>query len=270
MSTNNNALGVNVALATFNRNTEGLTNKELIKVTNDIFKATEAIDKSYGALAYAMHKAQILIGQNGLDGYKNFAEYAEKRIGVKRAQAFNIAKAGSMLKEIRTAKNGKEYRFLIDKYTMQKCNLEDIKKNPDTVYDYEDIAKIKCFSNTALIRISQYCDSKHPEIEENIINLIKDGRIFPDMSVAKIVNTIDKAEKARLTVNTTATETATETATAKPNTKTPEKTVTITMSYDDIISLKLQLIDITSKDLKNPKVSEIVKFIENVNEILKK
>ena len=175
-----------LSIMTNNANLADLHDTKLRQATKDIFDAYAAIDTSAGALAYAMYQAQQLFTpldrNETLDNYANFAQYAEKRIGVKRAQAFNLAKAGSFMRVVRV-QNGKTVRkAFLDKWTFVKGKFKD----DGTVYE----SVPKSLSNTVILVLARFCNDKNEEKaaenEKRVYDLIMNGTITAEMSVAAV------------------------------------------------------------------------------------
>lgn len=240
-----------LALATMNANTEGLTNPALIQATEDIFRSYAAIDTSMGALAYSMRQAQRLFAGldkgEKLDGYKSFADYCEKRIGVKSSQAFNLAKAGAYLTLVRDS-NGTP-RFL-DKWTLKKL---DIKPEVGETYDLPDT--VTPFSNTALVRFAEYIGKDDDKDKRTRLEtLIRKGKITPDMSVSamlKILNPPQIKTKATDDTDDDSDESGDESNQLEPKTeeqRQQEKTVNVSMSLDTWLALKTEMVRFTSME----------------------
>lgn len=175
-----------LSIMTNSANLADLHNAKLRQAASDIFAAYAAIDTSTGALAYAMYQAQQVFSgldkSDTIDGYANFAQFAEKRIGVKRAQAFNLAKAGSFMRVVRV-QNGKSVRkVFMDKWTYAVGKFKD----DGTVYE----SVPDSFANTVLLVFSRYVADKKPEKvtekETRLYDLIMTGKIKAGMSVSAI------------------------------------------------------------------------------------
>ena len=241
-----------LALATMNANTEGLTNPALIQATEDIFRSYAAIDTSMGALAYSMRQAQRLFAGldkgEKLDGYKSFADYCEKRIGVKSSQAFNLAKAGTYLTLVRDS-NGTP-RFL-DKWTLKKL---DIKPEAGETYDLPDT--VVPFSNTALVRFAEYIGKDDDKDKRTRLEtLIRKGKITPDMSVSAMLKILNPPQiKAKTTDDDTdddSDETGNDSNQLDSKTdadRQNEKTITVSMSLKTWLDLKTEMVRFTSME----------------------
>lgn len=175
-----------LSIMTNSANLADLHNAKLRQAAADIFSAYAAIDTSTGALAYAMYQAQQVFSgldkSDNIDGYANFAQFAEKRIGVKRAQAFNLAKAGSFMRVVRV-QNGKSVRkVFMDKWTYAVGKFKD----DGTVYE----SVPESFANTVLLVFSRYVADKKPEKvaekETRLYDLITSGQIKAGMSVSAV------------------------------------------------------------------------------------
>lgn len=189
-----------------------LHDAKLRQATQDIFNAYAAIDTSAGALAYAMYQAQQLFTaldrNETLDNYANFAQYAEKRIGVKRAQAFNLAKAGSFMRVVRV-QNGKSVRkVFLDKWTFAKGKF----KSDGTVYE----SVPKSLSNTVILVLARYCNVKDEDVaierEKRVYDLMMNGTITADLSVSAVDKILNPP-----VIETTGTETTPNEGEATPN-----------------------------------------------------
>lgn len=240
-----------LALATMNANTEGLTNPALIQATEDIFRSYAAIDTSMGALAYSMRQAQRLFAGldkgEKLDGYKSFADYCEKRIGVKSSQAFNLAKAGTYLTLVRDS-NGTP-RFL-DKWTLKTLG---IKPEAGETYDLPDT--VVPFSNTALVRFAEYIGKDDDKDKRNRLEmLIRKGKITPDMSVSAMLKVLNPPQiKAKTTDDDTDDDSddTDESNQLDPKTeeeRQQEKVVTVSMSLKTWYALKTEMVRFTSME----------------------
>ena len=190
-NTTNNTTAL--ALTSANCNLEGLTNAKLREATKDVFDSYAAIDISMGALAFSMRKVRdcfkgIEKGEK-LDGYSNFAEFAEKRLAVKKAQAYNLAKAGDFLRPIKIGADGEYQRTVfVDTWVQRKLKL-----NGRDVYELTE-SQLKSFSNTALLRMAEFIQTAEKkysmsadEADKRIEALVKKGEITPDMSVNEIM-----------------------------------------------------------------------------------
>lgn len=242
-----------LALATMNANTEGLTNPALIQATEDIFRSYAAIDTSMGALAYSMRQAQRLFAglEKGekLDGYKSFADYCEKRIGVKSSQAFNLAKAGTYLTPVRDS-NG-TLRFM-DKWTLKKL---DIKPEAGATYDLPDT--VVPFSNTALVRFAEYIGKDDDKDKRNRLEtLIRKGKITPDMSVSAMLKVLNPPQiKAKATDDTDDTDDddadgndSNQLDSKTEEERQQEKVITVSMSMKTWLALKTEMVRFTSME----------------------
>ena len=175
-----------LSIMTNSANLTDLHNAKLRQAASDIFAAYAAIDTSTGALAYAMYQAQQVFSgldkSDTIDGYANFAQFAEKRIGVKRAQAFNLARAGSYMRVVRV-QNGKSVRkVFMDKWTYAVGKFKD----DGTIYE----SVPESFANTTLLLFSRYVSDKKPEKvvekETRLYDLITSGKINSSMTVSAI------------------------------------------------------------------------------------
>ena len=188
-TTNTSAL----ALTSANCNLDGLTNAKLREATQDVFNSYSAIDTSMGALAFSMRKVRDCFKSvdkgEKLDGYANFAEFAEKRLGVKKAQAYNLAKAGDYLRPIKIGTDGEYQRTVfVDRWTQVRLKL-----NCKDVYELTE-SQLKSFSNTAILRMVEFAanaEKKYSmtadEADKRIETLVKKGEIKPEMSVNEIM-----------------------------------------------------------------------------------
>lgn len=241
-----------LALATMNANIEGLTNPALISATEDIFKSYAAIDTSVGLLAYSMRRAQSLFaGLNKgekLDGYTGFAQYVEKRIGVKSSQAFNLAKAGMYLTPVHLTDGS--VRF-IDKWTIKALGL---KIEKDATYDIPE--NVTPFSNTTLVRFAEYVGKDEDKDKKaRLESLIKKGKITSDMSVAAIMKVLNPPQPRITTTATDADDDSDESGDDSnqldPKTNADrenEKTVTATMSMKTWLALKTEMVRYTASE----------------------
>ena len=213
-----------LALTSANCNLEGLTNVKLREATKDVFDSYAAIDTSMGSLAYSMRKVRdcfkgIEKGEK-LDGYSNFAEFAEKRLSVKKAQAYNLAKAGDFLRPIKIGADGEYQRTVfVDTWVQRKLKL-----NGRDVYELTE-SQLKSFSNTALLRMAEFIQTAEKkysmsadEADNRIEALVKKGEITPDMSVNEIMKKLIPVQ-----IETTATE-STEPESTEPESTEPEST----------------------------------------------
>ena len=222
-TTNTSAL----ALTSVNCNLDGLTNAKLREATQDVFNSYSAIDTSMGALAFSMRKVRDcfkgLDKGEKLDGYANFAEFAEKRLGVKKAQAYNLAKAGDFLRPIRIGYDGECQRTVFcDEWTQKRLKL-----NCKDIYELTE-SQLKSFSNTAILRMAEFiatADKKYAmsesEADKRVESLVKKGEITPDMTVNEIMKKLIPAPQ----IETTAKEN-TEPENTEPENTEPENTET--------------------------------------------
>lgn len=157
----------NFELITTNVSLATLKNAKLRNEAANFEKFAKAADIALGGVAYTARSIQLLF--NGLskgdtlDGYKTYVEFMDAYFGVKRAQAFNLAKAGSLLEP---AKGKLQF---IDKFS-KKASSES------------------CFSNTAIIRIAEWINrDKNPNANESdVVALIENGVIKQDMSIKQL------------------------------------------------------------------------------------
>lgn len=182
-----------LALMSTNASLDGLTNAKLREAAQDVFNSFAAIDTSMGCLAYSMRKVRDcfkgLDKGEKLDGYTNFAEFAEKRLGVKKAQAYNLAKAGDFIRPIKIGFDGEYQRTVyVDEWVQKKLKL-----NCKDVYELTE-SEIKSFSNTAILRMAEFINTapkkysmSEDEADKRVEQLVKKGEITPDMSVNEIM-----------------------------------------------------------------------------------
>lgn len=157
----------NFELITTNVSLATLKNAKLRNEAANFEKFAKAADIALGGVAYTARSIQLLF--NGLskgdtlDGYKTYVEFMDAYFGVKRAQAFNLAKAGSLLEP---AKGKLQF---IDRFS-KAANSES------------------CFSNTAIIRIAEWINrDKNPNANESdVVALIENGVIKQDMSIKQL------------------------------------------------------------------------------------
>lgn len=157
----------NFELITTNVSLASLKNAKLRNEAANFEKFAKAADIALGGVAYTARSIQLLF--NGLskgdtlDGYKTYVEFMDAYFGVKRAQAFNLAKAGSL---IEPAKGKLQF---IDRFS-KAANSES------------------CFSNTAIIRIAEWINrDKNPNANESdVVALIENGVIKQDMSIKQL------------------------------------------------------------------------------------
>lgn len=157
----------NFELITTNVSLATLKNAKLRNEAANFEKFAKAADIALGGVAYAARSIQLLFNGlskgDSLDGYKTYVEFMDAYFGVKRAQAFNLAKAGSLLEP---AKGKLQF---IDKFS-KAANSEN------------------CFSNTAIIRIAEWINrDKNPNANESdVVALIENGVIKQNMSIKQI------------------------------------------------------------------------------------
>lgn len=157
----------NFELITTNVSLATLKNAKLRNEAANFEKFAKAADIALGGVAYTARSIQLLFNGlskgDSLDGYKTYVEFMDAYFGVKRAQAFNLAKAGSLLEP---AKGKLQF---IDKFS-KAANSES------------------CFSNTAIIRIAEWINrDKNPNANESdIVALIENGVIKQDMSIKQL------------------------------------------------------------------------------------
>lgn len=157
----------NFELITTNVSLATLKNAKLRNEAANFEKFAKAADIALGGVAYTARSIQLLF--NGLskgdtlDGYKTYVEFMDAYFGVKRAQAFNLAKAGSLLEP---AKGKLQF---IDRFS-KAANSES------------------CFSNTAIIRIAEWINrDKNPNANESdVVALIENGVITQSMSIKQL------------------------------------------------------------------------------------
>lgn len=238
----------NFELITTNVALDTIKNAQLRNECANFEKFAKAMDIAMGGVAYTARSIQLLF--NGLDkgdtldGFKNYAEFMEKHYGVKRAQAFNLAKAGSMLEPCK----GK-LQF-IDKFS-KAANRES------------------CFSNTAIIRIAEFINrDKHAtDNEKDVIALIENDVLTQNMSIAQLTQKMSDFAGGKIDINgnalieTTATEkdddsdnsgeTVNSDNSGAPKTfadRQNEKAVTISMSLETAQALKAEMCRFTAME----------------------
>ena len=151
-----------------------IANKDAQKACKGFATALNAIDKEKGKQALYAMTLQTMCNAGKLPEYENnFAKLMNELFGIARSQAFNLAKAGTMLKE---GKDEKGKVYYTDIFT------DDFNKKP--------------YSNTALIRIAEFIgdtDSDDAEKAQSararesfVRESHKNGDISPDMSIAKL------------------------------------------------------------------------------------
>lgn len=157
----------NFELITTNVSLATLKNAKLRNEAANFEKFAKAADIALGGVAYTARSIQLLFNGlskgDSLDGYKTYVEFMDAYFGVKRAQAFNLAKAGSLLEP---AKGKLQF---IDKFS-KAANSEN------------------CFSNTAIIRIAEWINrDKNPNANESdVVALIENGVITQSMSIKQL------------------------------------------------------------------------------------
>lgn len=157
----------NFELITTNVSLATLKNAKLRNEAANFEKFAKAADIALGGVAYTARSIQLLFNGlskgDSLDGYKTYVEFMDAYFGVKRAQAFNLAKAGSLLEP---AKGKLQF---IDKFS-KAANSES------------------CFSNTAIIRIAEWINrDKNPNANESdVVALIENGVITQSMSIKQL------------------------------------------------------------------------------------
>jgi len=165
----------NFELITTNCALDTIKNAQLRSECANFEKFAKAADIALGGVAFTARKIQLLF--NGIDskhgdtidGFKSYVDFMEKHYGVKRAQAFNLAKAGSMLEPCK----GK-LQF-IDRFS-KAANSEE------------------CFSNTAIIRIAEFInrDKYATDNEKDVIALIENGVLKQGMSIAQLTKKLEE------------------------------------------------------------------------------
>lgn len=232
----------NFELITTNCALDTIKNAQLRNECANFEKFAKAMDIAMGGVAFTARKIQLLF--NGIDakhgdtidGFKNYADFMEKHYGVKRAQAFNLAKAGSMLEPCK----GK-LQF-IDRFS-KAANSEE------------------CFSNTAIIRIAEFINrDKHAsDNEKDVIALIENGVLKQTMSIAQLTKKLEEFAGGEIDLNgnalieTTATvkddesDNSVESGTPKTHDdRQNEKSVTVSMSLKTAQELKAEMCRFTA------------------------
>ena len=152
-----------------------IANKDAQKACKGFALALNAIDKEKGKQALYAMALQTMCNSDKLPEFdNNYPRVMYELFGIARSQAFNLAKAGSMLKEGKDEKTGKVY--YTDIFT------DDFNKKP--------------YSNTALIRIAEFIGNTDDENAEKaqsarmresfVRESNKKGDISPEMSIAKL------------------------------------------------------------------------------------
>lgn len=152
-----------------------IANKDAQKVCKGFALALNAIDKEKGKQALYAMALQKMCNAGKLPEFdNNYPRVMNELFGIARSQAFNLAKAGTFLKEGKDEKSGKVY--YTDIFT------DDFNKKP--------------YSNTALIRIAEFIKNTDDEDTEKaqsararesfVRESHKSGKISPDMSIAKL------------------------------------------------------------------------------------
>ena len=186
------------SIITVNVNTTAITVKNLKSACTAFEKACESADKASGAIARSARAIQLCFNNlckgDDVNGYKSYPEFMEKHYGVKRSQAFNLAKAGEMIHTVKD-ENGK-----VVGYTNVFAENAVIPEG-----------KTCDFSNTHLIRISEYITKeKSPEIqkerEKQIIEWIEKGYLDDSTSISNMLSMMYPKKIADSTDSTDSTD----------------------------------------------------------------
>lgn len=243
-----------------------ISDKETRAFANQVAKAMNAEDTAKGAQAYfinAIHK-RIVSGEaienaaklGDEKPCKNLPEFCARYFGLSRSQAFNLSRAGAMLKVATTEDTGKVI------YT-------DIFTN--------DFATPN-FSNTVLIRFADFIgdtkDSDMTKAQEAksrlsfIHALVKDGKIKPDMSVTAIMEIVrgtdggNTTDKSKQDSKQDSKQNGKQDGNAKG--KETEKVVTFEMTEKKALDLKEELLKAIGSEYKQyPIIAEIINSMNN-------
>ena len=161
---------------------------------------------------------------------KNIADFAERYFGIGRSQAFNLSRAGAMLK-VEHDENG-------------KIRYTDIFTND---FDTPN------FSNTVLIRFAEFIgDTNSNKAEEKqaaigrlsyIGGLVKAGEIKPEMSVSRIMDIVRNKDAGETTGKEADSKTDSKTdSKGKASGKKSEKTIDFSLTEKNATDLKNEII----------------------------
>ena len=179
------------AIITVNVNTLAVKDKELKSLCAQFEKAVSGQDTLTGTIAMTAYRMQQLFAglERGqvIDNYKSYVDFMTRHYGVAKSQAFNLAKAGSMLTTVYDDKG--KAKGVIDVFS-EKAGSE------------------KCFSNTAIVRFAEFINRKGNASaaarEEILIAMIKDGRLEQKMSIGQLTKVLTDYDKNL--IETTASE----------------------------------------------------------------
>lgn len=260
------------AIITVNVNTLAVKDKELKSLCAQFEKAVSGQDTLTGTIAMTAYRMQELFkgldkGQV-IDNYKSYVDFMTRHYGVAKSQAFNLAKAGSMLKTVYDEKG--KAKGIVDIFS-EKAGSE------------------KCFSNTAIVRFAEFINRKgvgsSDARQEILVAMIKDGRLEQKMSIGQLTkvltdydknliettaseneqsNQLDNSDNSDNSDNDNNTDNSDTDETPKNDTETG--TIQLVLGAKWALHLKLEMLRFTSTE---DGLEHMAKLIEIINEKLK-
>lgn len=251
-----------------------IDNKTVQNAVSDIVFAVQTANTAYGIIqynAYQINQAFKDMPKGGkiADFYK-YEDFCKSVFGIERSQAFNLAKAGRLIRKVRTFND--KYVYL-DCFTIEAAGLTN-----DVLKGYEvDVSGLIPYSFTVLLEIAKkWGNLTVAEITQKLhdnniganltVNEVKEilnpGKLTTKKKSSQSDNNTDNTEKSSQSDNNKGNS-------ADNNTDNTEKSITITLTETQALALKVQLIQFTEKPAKGKKVDKIVEFINKMNEQLK-
>ena len=247
-----------LAIEKINSTVIAIENSKVKTAVDDITFAVQTANTAYGIIQYNAY----VINQQFKDmpkgaqigGFYKYEDFCKSVFGLERSQSFSLAKAGRLIRKVKTSETTFGY---IDCFTLEAAGLTNAYLKNEII----DISELKPFSFTALIVIAE----KYGKLTvAEITAKLHDYGIGSNMTVAEIKSIINPA---KLTIKKKSSQSDNGTDNGTDNSK--EKPITITLTESQALALKVQLVQFTEKTPKGAKVDKIVEFINKMNEQLK-
>lgn len=251
-----------------------IDNKTVHDAVSDIIFAVQTANTAYGIIqynAYQINQAFKDMPKGGkiADFYK-YEDFCKSVFGIERSQAFNLAKAGRLIRKVRTFDN--KYVYL-DCFTIEAAGLTN-----DVLKGYEvDTNGLIPYSFTVLLEIAKKWGNL---TVAEITQKLHDNNIGANLTVNEVKEILNPAKlttkkKSSQLDNGTdngtnnGTDNSTNNGTNNGTENSNEKSITITLTEAQALALKVQLIQFTEKPIKGKNVDKIIEFINKMNEQLK-
>lgn len=252
-----------------------IDNKTVRDAVSDIVVAVKAANTAYGIIqynAYQINQAFKDMPKGGkiADFYK-YEDFCKSVFGIERSQAYSLAKAGRLIRKVRTFDD--KYVYL-DCFTIEAAGLTN-----DVLKGYEvDVNGLVPYSFTVLLEIAKkWGNLTVAEItqklhENNIganltVNEVKEILNPARLTTKKKSSQLDKNGNNENGNNENSTDSTDSNST--DSNSTDKKPLAIALTEDEWIKLKVELIQFTEKPIKGKKIDKITEFVNKINEMLK-